>query len=75
MTSIATKGNLSFYGVCRKFSDYAPSTISNFRGFKEREMIIGAASFNVSKCEGNYETSKEFKNSMGKCMAWDSSST
>ena len=38
-------------------------------------MIIGAASFNERECEGNPETSKEFKNSMGKCTAWDSSST
>ena len=26
-------------------------------------------------CEGNPETSREFRNSMGKCTAWDSSST
>ena len=38
-------------------------------------MIIGAASFNESKCEGNLDTSKEFKNSMGKCTAYDSSGT
>ena len=38
-------------------------------------MVIGAVSFNESKCEGNPDTSKEFKNSMGKCKAWDSSST
>ena len=44
-------------------------------GSKERKMINGVASFNESKCEGNPETSKEFKNSMGKCTAWDSSST
>ena len=44
-------------------------------GPKERKMIIGAASFYVSKCEGNFETSKEFKNSMGKCTAWNSLST
>ena len=29
----------------------------------------------MSKCEGNPDTSKEFKNSMGKCTAWNSSST
>ena len=44
-------------------------------GSKDRKMIIGAASFNVSRCEGNPETSKEFKNSIGKCTAWDSSGT
>ena len=44
-------------------------------GSKERKMIIGAASFNESKCEGNPDTSKEFKNSMGKWTAWDSSRT
>ena len=43
-------------------------------GSKERKMIIGAASFNERECEGNPETSKEFKTSMGKCIAWDSSS-
>ena len=41
-------------------------------GSKESKMIIGAASFNERECEGNPETSKEF---MGKCTAWDSSST
>ena len=45
------------------------------RGSKDRKMIIGAASFNDSRCEGNPETSKEFKNSIGKYMAWDSSGT
>jgi len=44
-------------------------------GSNERKMIIGAASFNDSKCEGNPDISKEFKNSMGKCTAWDSSGT
>ena len=44
-------------------------------GSKEHKLIIGTASFNVSKCEGNPDTSKEFKNSMGKCTAWDSSRT
>ena len=44
-------------------------------GCNELKMIIGAASFNESKCEGNPDTSKEFKNSMGKCTAWDSSGT
>ena len=28
-------------------------------------MTIGAGSFNESKCEGNPDTTKEFKNSMG----------
>ena len=44
-------------------------------GSKERKMIIGAASFNESKCGGNPDASKKFKNSMGKCTAWDSSRT
>ena len=30
--------------------------------YDERKMIIGTASFNESKCEGNPDTSKEFKN-------------
>ena len=42
-------------------------------GSNERKMIIGTASFNKRECEGNPETSKECKNSMGKCTAWDSS--
>ena len=45
------------------------------RGSNERKMIIGAASFNESKCKGNPDTSKEFKNSTGKCTAWDLSNT
>ena len=40
-----------------------------FGGFKDSKIIIGAATF---KCEGNPETSKEFKNSVGN---WDSSGT
>ena len=44
-------------------------------GSKDRKIIIGAESFKDSTCEGNPETSREFKNSMGKCTAWDSSST
>ena len=44
-------------------------------GSNERKMIIGSASFNESKCKGNPDISKEFKNSTGKCTAWDSSST
>jgi len=38
-------------------------------------MIIGTAIFNESRCKRNPYTSKEFKNSMGKCTAWNSSST
>ena len=75
MTCIPTVGNPSFYGVCRKFNDYAPSTIGNFRGSKDRKMIIGAETFNDNRCEGNPETSREFRNSIGKCTAWDSSNT
>ena len=41
----------------------------------ERKMIIGALSFNESKCKGNPDTSQELKNSTGKCTAWDSPST
>ena len=44
-------------------------------GSKDCKMIIGAPSFNDNKCEGNPETSKEFKNSTGKCTASDSSCT
>ena len=44
-------------------------------GSKDRKMIIGAETFNDSRCEGNPETSREFRNSIGKCTAWDSSST
>ena len=44
-------------------------------GSKDRKMIIGAEIFNDSRCEGNPETSREFRNSIGKCTAWDSSST
>ena len=43
-------------------------------GSKDRKMIIGAEIFNDSRCEGNPETSREFRNSIGKCTAWDSSS-
>ena len=42
---------------------------------KDRKIIIGAATFNKSKCEGNPETSKEFKNSVGNWAAWDASGT
>ena len=75
MTCIPTMGNHCFYGVCRKFSNYTPGTISNSGGSNDCKMIIEAAIFNESKCEGNPETSKEFRNSVGKCTAWDSSST
>ena len=44
-------------------------------GSKDHKIIIGAEIFKESTCEGNPETSREFKNSMGKCTAWDSSST
>ena len=44
-------------------------------GSKDRKMIIGAETFNDSRCEGNPETYREFRNSIGKCTAWDSSST
>ena len=75
MTCIPIVGNPSFYGVCRKFSDYAPGTISNPWGSKDRKMIIGAETFNDSRCEENPKTFREFRNSIGKCTAWDSSST
>ena len=39
-------------------------------GSKDRK-IIGAAIFNDNRCEGNPEISREFKNSIGKCTAWD----
>ena len=44
-------------------------------GSKDHKIIIGADSFKDSVCEGNPGTSREFRNSMGKCTAWDSSST
>ena len=44
-------------------------------GSEDRKMIIGAAIFNDNRCDGNPETSREFKNFMGICTAWDSSST
>ena len=44
-------------------------------GSKDRTIIIGAKSFKDSVYEGNPETSSEFRNSTGKCTAWDSSST
>ena len=44
-------------------------------GSKDRKIIIGAESFKDRICEGNPETSREFRNSMGKCTASDSSST
>ena len=44
-------------------------------GSKDRKIIIGAEIFKESICEGNPETSREFKNSIGKCTAWDPSST
>ena len=34
-----------------------------FGGSKDRNIIFGAATFNKSNCEGNPETSKEFKTS------------
>ena len=43
------------------------------RGSKDRKMIIGAEICNDSRCEGNPETLREFRNSIGKCEAWDSS--
>ena len=46
-----------------------------FGGSKDRKIIIGVATFNKSKCEGNPEISKEFKNSIGNWTAWDSSGT
>jgi len=64
--------NPSFYGVCRKFS-IVPLVTSG--GSKDHKINIGAAIFNESRCKGNPETSKELKNSMGKCPASDSSST
>ena len=50
-------------------------TLVTFGGSKDCKIIIGAENFKDSTCEGNPETSREFKNSMGKCTAWDSSST
>ena len=44
-------------------------------GSKDRKIIIGAESFKDSTCEGNPETSREFKNSMGKMHSLGSSST
>ena len=38
------------------------------------KLLLGSI-FNKSKCEGNPETSKEFKNSVGNWTAWDSSGT
>ena len=42
---------------------------------KDRKIIIGAATFNKSKSEGNPEIYKEFKNSVGNWTAWDSTGT
>ena len=44
-------------------------------GSKERKIIIGAPTFNESKCGGNPDTSREFKNSVGNLTASDSSGT
>ena len=39
--------------------------------FKDSKIIIGAESFKNYLCKGNPKTSREFKNSIGKCTAWD----
>ena len=44
-------------------------------GSNERKNIIGAPTFNESKCGGNPDTSKEFKNSLGNSATWHSSGT
>ena len=44
-------------------------------GYKDCKMVIGAASFNDSRWERSPETTKEFRNSIGKCTIWNSSST
>ena len=44
-------------------------------GSKDHKMIIGTAVFNESKCDRSPEIFKEFKNSVGKCIASDSLST
>ena len=39
--------------------------------FKDSKIIIGAESFKNYLRKGNPKTSREFKNSIGKCIAWD----
>ena len=75
MTYIPTLGNPSLYGVAESLVITHLVPLVTLGGSNECKMTIGAASFNESKCEGNSDTSKEFKNSTGKCTAWDSSST
>ena len=55
MTCIPTVGNPSFYGVCRSLviTDLVP--LVTLGGSKDREMIIGAETFNDNRCEESSE--------------------
>ena len=75
MTCMHTMRYFGVYCVSRKLSDYTPSTIGDSWGSNERKIIIGAPTFNESKCGGNPGTSREFKNSVGNSIAWDLSGT
>ena len=65
MTCIPTMRNPIFFGVCRKFSYYTSSAIIlvTLGGSKYCKIINGAEIFKESICEGNPETSREFRNS------------
>ena len=65
--------NFGFYAVSRKLDYYTPGAIGDTWGSSECKIIIGAPTFNESKCGGKPETSKECKHSVGNSTAWDSS--